>query len=134
MPSRTTLSTVFWRKGNDDFPLTIGKITYTQDADVTVNHREEGESITHWDLIIKNVKLKHAGVYECQISSIDSYAQRIQLSVINKPRSMPAAGKDINRRTVTKSEEHQDLNTAVFYPVLSKYLVLMVMLIHTLIR
>ncbi|GFO36459.1 hemicentin-1 [Plakobranchus ocellatus] len=56
---------VIWRLASDPSPLTVGTMGFSEDPRLSVEHDERG----NWNLIIKDVTLKDAGVYECQVSS-----------------------------------------------------------------
>lgn len=75
---------VVWRRTKEDYPLTIGKMTFSQEDEMSVQHTELSRTSSSWDLLIKNVKPKHAGVYECQISANHLIAQYVYLNVIGK--------------------------------------------------
>ncbi|KAH3833734.1 hypothetical protein DPMN_107049 [Dreissena polymorpha] len=73
--------TVVWRKVGTSFPLTSGTLTVVADKRFQVGHIDFK---SHWDLMIKNVKLEDDGVYECQISSKDRTVRRlITLNVVD---------------------------------------------------
>ena len=61
-------------------PLTIGEMTFTEDKDYQVRHMPYGSA--SWNLLIKNVQLRHAGGYECQISTKDKMKKTVYLTVI----------------------------------------------------
>jgi len=68
-------------------PLTLGRVTFTPDINVDV-HMEEmngrrtegGETL--YNLVIKHVSRKHAGVYMCQIVSTSNFTNNITLNVL----------------------------------------------------
>ncbi|XP_052795591.1 uncharacterized protein LOC128228352 isoform X7 [Mya arenaria] len=80
---------VVWRRMNEDFPLTIGKVTFSQVDDMSVQHTELTATTSAWDLLIKNVKPSHAGLYECQVSANHLIAQYVTLNVIEKSSMQP---------------------------------------------
>ncbi len=55
---------VLWRQARVQTPLTVGYMSFSEDPRLSVEHRA-----TNWNLVIRDVQLKDAGVYECQISS-----------------------------------------------------------------
>ncbi|CAG5126222.1 unnamed protein product, partial [Candidula unifasciata] len=57
---------VIWRKASDPNPLTVGRESFYNNDRYLVEH-EPGEDT--WNLIIQQVRLSDAGVYECQVSS-----------------------------------------------------------------
>ena len=73
-----------WRKASDEHPLTIGTTTFTPAGDISVDYDELSDSRTQWNLMIKNVRPRHAGVYECQISSKGTYTHYVALNVLSK--------------------------------------------------
>ncbi|XP_052795587.1 uncharacterized protein LOC128228352 isoform X3 [Mya arenaria] len=83
------VNVVVWRRMNEDFPLTIGKVTFSQVDDMSVQHTELTATTSAWDLLIKNVKPSHAGLYECQVSANHLIAQYVTLNVIEKSSMQP---------------------------------------------
>lgn len=77
--------TVVWRKASDENPLTIGIKTFTPAREISINHAVISPTESKWNLLIKNVQPKHAGVYECQISSTGIYAHYVALNVLKTP-------------------------------------------------
>ncbi|XP_064609164.1 MAM domain-containing glycosylphosphatidylinositol anchor protein 1-like [Liolophura sinensis] len=73
---------VVWRKASEPNPLTIGLVPYIENPRLSVTH---DKSRSHWKLHIKNVKPRHAGVYECQISSKSNLIKLIMLRVNDSP-------------------------------------------------
>lgn len=80
---------VVWRKLPDDFPLTIGEMTFSEADDMTISHAKLSRSSSTWDLMIKDVKPQHAGVYECQVSANHLIAQYVSLNVIERSSLTP---------------------------------------------
>lgn len=70
---------VVWRKASDPNPLTVGTEQFADDPHITVSHR-----VNNWNLVIKNVQPRHAGVYECQVSSVHQLIRHIMLRVVDK--------------------------------------------------
>jgi len=58
--------------------LTIGEFVFANDPSYAIEHAEESE---YWNLVIKNVKKKHAGKYECQISTKEDLNKTVELFV-----------------------------------------------------
>ena len=75
---------VTWRRAASLNPLTIGKMTFTEDKDYEVLHT----GANNWNLLIKNVQPKHAGTYECQISTKDKMKRIVRLNVLGTPKSL----------------------------------------------
>ena len=70
---------VIWKREDGNTVLTVGKVVFASDKDLTITHlplRDE------WNLIINNVKPKHAGRYECQISTAAVLRRFVRLNVI----------------------------------------------------
>ena len=59
-------------------------MTFSQDDEMSVDHSELTRDSSTWDLLIKNVKPHHAGVYECQVTANQLIAQYVTLNVIGK--------------------------------------------------
>jgi len=68
-----------WRKGDTVEPLTIGGLVFSQQTDYEIHHIDP-----YWNLLIKNVQLRHAGEYKCQISTVDKLTRTVHLNVIGK--------------------------------------------------
>ena len=66
-------------KANGEHPLTVGNMVYPNDPDIDIDHLP---LMSEWNLIIKNVQPKHAGLYECQISTKEDLRRFVQLNVI----------------------------------------------------
>ncbi|KAK3578279.1 hypothetical protein CHS0354_010481 [Potamilus streckersoni] len=77
--------TVVWRKADDEFPLTIGKEVFAPEEGMQVDYKMISFTESQWDLQIKNVKQRHEGTYECQISAREIYTQYVYLVVL-EPR------------------------------------------------
>lgn len=78
---------VAWRKVAIDYPLTVGKTTFDQREDLSVNYKDlkdQEKGLSQWDLIIKQAKPRHSGMYECQISSKKVYTHYVYLKVLGK--------------------------------------------------
>lgn len=76
---------VVWRKASEENPLTLGTATFTPASEYSVNHAQISPVESKWNLLIKNVQPKHAGVYECQISSTGIYTHYVALNVLKTP-------------------------------------------------
>lgn len=66
----------------EEYPLTIGDMTFFQDEEMSVDHSRLTRDSSSWDLLIKNVKPHHAGVYECQVTANYLIAHYVTLNVI----------------------------------------------------
>lgn len=66
-----------WKKAGSLEPLTIGEMSFAQRTDYEVHHMDP-----HWNLLIKNVQLEHAGIYECHVSTKDKMKRVVQLNVV----------------------------------------------------
>lgn len=75
---------VNWRKVSDGYPITVGKLVFTPAKNIELVTGKLNETVTQWNLEIKNVDMDHAGLYECQISSTESYTFNITLNVLSK--------------------------------------------------
>ncbi|KAL5004630.1 hypothetical protein ScPMuIL_018086 [Solemya velum] len=80
---------VIWRKISDGNVLSVGTYMMVGDGSYSISHRD---SRNEWNLVIKNVQLYHAGLYECQISTKEVISKNITLNVIDPP----SAKKDIH--------------------------------------
>ena len=78
------ISQVVWRKYSDEHPLTIGTAVFSPSQDISVDHAPLANKQSKWNLLIKNVQMKHAGVYECQISATGIYTHYVALNVLGK--------------------------------------------------
>jgi hypothetical protein len=57
---------VIWRRASTSNPLTVGTESFTTSNRFMAEHLPETH---HWNLVIKRVEIRDAGVYECQVSS-----------------------------------------------------------------
>ncbi|KAK7477675.1 hypothetical protein BaRGS_00031059 [Batillaria attramentaria] len=57
---------IIWRRASDANPLTVGKESFLDDSRIMLEHEPKSSS---WNLLIRDVRLDDAGVYECQVSS-----------------------------------------------------------------
>ncbi|KAK3597020.1 hypothetical protein CHS0354_014908 [Potamilus streckersoni] len=73
---------VIWKKQNEPHVLTVGKFVFVDDPSYAIDHVSHRQE---WNLIIVKVKPRHAGVYECQVSTKEDLRRLIQLNVIDKP-------------------------------------------------
>ncbi|XP_033749906.1 zwei Ig domain protein zig-8-like isoform X2 [Pecten maximus] len=72
---------VIWKKVNEKHALTVGEFVFVKDPSFSVKHipyRDE------WNLMITNVQVKHAGKYECQVSTKENMHRYITLTVSDK--------------------------------------------------
>ncbi|KAL4227439.1 hypothetical protein ACF0H5_012883 [Mactra antiquata] len=76
---------VVWRRASEENPLTLGTETFTPEEGISVSHARIDGTETKWNLLIKNVQPRHAGVYECSISSKGTYTNYVALHVIKTP-------------------------------------------------
>lgn len=81
--------TVVWRRTDDDFPLTVGKRAFTPNKNIEVETEEISDTENTYDLVIKDVQEKDAGIYECQISSTNIYTMNITLNVLDPVEYKP---------------------------------------------
>lgn len=72
---------VIWRKISDGNVLSVGTYMMVGDGSYSISHRD---SRNEWNLVIKNVQLYHAGLYECQISTKEVISKNITLNVIGQ--------------------------------------------------
>ncbi|XP_050402228.1 hemicentin-1 isoform X2 [Patella vulgata] len=78
---------VIWKKVDQVHPISIGDYIYVPDSDYYVEHRETSIPSSEWNLRIKDVKIHHAGVYECQISAKEEIVRNITLNVVDSYKS-----------------------------------------------
>ena len=69
---------VVWRRTSEPNPLTIGDFVYSPDDRITVRRVEDKNE---WNLIIKDVQIADAGIYECAVSSREKYKRLVLLRV-----------------------------------------------------
>jgi hypothetical protein len=74
---------VAWRKVSESFILSVGKMMYAPNDEMSIDYHEK-KSITNINLIIKQAKPLHSGTYECQISAALVYTYHVQLTVLSK--------------------------------------------------
>ncbi|XP_045215919.2 protogenin A-like isoform X3 [Mercenaria mercenaria] len=77
-----TKQVVIWKKVNENFALTYGEMVFVSDPDISIDHLPHREE---WNLIISNVQTRHAGLYECQISTKEDLRKYVQLNVLDEP-------------------------------------------------
>ncbi|KAK3758609.1 hypothetical protein RRG08_019520 [Elysia crispata] len=73
-------------KGENIF-LTLGKIVWVKDKNISVSYRMDDNQVSHWDLHIKNVDKSYAGDYECQITN--KFPMKTHIHLVVKPRPPP---------------------------------------------
>lgn len=75
---------VVWRRTSQPHPITVGLDIYIPDDRYHVQHIPYRGS---WNLMIKNVNINDAGVYECQISAKERAGSRrlVLLNVLEPP-------------------------------------------------
>ncbi|KAK2703240.1 uncharacterized protein LOC136042025 isoform X2 [Artemia franciscana] len=71
--------TVSWLRHRDLHLLTVGVYTYTTDQRFRANHVAGGDS---WNLEIRYVQERDAGIYECQMGSTPTVSQYVNLTVM----------------------------------------------------
>ncbi|RUS84110.1 hypothetical protein EGW08_008149 [Elysia chlorotica] len=73
---------VVWRQVDEDKFLTIGRTLWSHDDPrILVEHRDEGDGVSAWDLLIKSVNQSDAGTYQCQVTSSEGVMMDVQLRV-----------------------------------------------------
>ncbi|XP_052796799.1 tyrosine-protein kinase-like otk isoform X2 [Mya arenaria] len=90
---------VTWKRDTSLEPLTIGDTTFAQRTDYEVHHIDP-----YWNLLIKNVQLKHAGTYECQISTKDKMKRTVHLNVIDDHKRRKPAINITGQQHVDKGQ------------------------------
>ncbi|XP_050403469.1 uncharacterized protein LOC126819470 isoform X2 [Patella vulgata] len=77
---------VTWQKVGEDFFTTIGRLTWVKNDNIMVEHiQKTPETVSDWNLLIKNVKPSDAGLYECKITATTILKRTVQLNVIGPP-------------------------------------------------
>ena len=82
--SKSSADQVVWKKFNQVNPITIGEYVYDPDPSYEVLRPKPHES-PEWNLRITDVQMRHAGIYECQISTKEDFTRNITLTVIGEP-------------------------------------------------
>ncbi|GFO49806.1 leucine-rich repeats and immunoglobulin-like domains protein 1 [Plakobranchus ocellatus] len=75
---------VAWRDVEEDRFLTIGTMTWSEDENVSLDHSRskiDGQ-VTVWNLQIRHVRPRDAGLYECQVTSRAGLVRLIKLNVV----------------------------------------------------
>ncbi|XP_015603619.1 hemicentin-2 [Cephus cinctus] len=72
--------TVSWMRKRDLHILTSMSFTYTSDARFAVQHPQDSEI---WDLTIKYVQPRDAGVYECQVNTEPKIHLAVSLNILD---------------------------------------------------
>ncbi|XP_052099428.1 tyrosine-protein phosphatase non-receptor type substrate 1-like isoform X1 [Mytilus californianus] len=80
---------VVWRRTSEPNPLTIGDFVYSPDDRITIRRVEDKNE---WNLIIKDVQIADAGVYECAVSSREKYKRLVLLRVNGTSRRLNSKG------------------------------------------
>lgn len=93
---------VIWKKTNVDHALTVGKLVFVSDPDISVDHLPHREE---WNLVITNVQSKHAGQYECQISTKEDLKKYVILNVVDEPARKDEAIFISGKKYVEKGEK-----------------------------
>lgn len=81
------VNVVVWRNVKEDYPIAIGSSTFSSDDEMVVESTKLSASSSTWDLLIKNAKPQHAGIYECQVSANHLIAQYVTLNVAERTES-----------------------------------------------
>ncbi|XP_035827097.1 zwei Ig domain protein zig-8 isoform X2 [Aplysia californica] len=64
-------------------------MTWTSDPNISMDPSRKPGQITNWDLVIRHLKPKDAGVYECQITSKAGLVRFVTLNVVGPPITKP---------------------------------------------
>ena len=80
----SVLFQVVWRKKGEDPPLTIGADTFTEEDEMSIDVSKISEEESYWDLLIKDVRSRHAGTYLCQVTASKLYTHYVSLHVLGK--------------------------------------------------
>ncbi|XP_070210026.1 hemicentin-1-like [Littorina saxatilis] len=89
---------VVWKKINQVNPITIGQFLFDPDSSYEVVRPKTPES-PEWNLRITDVQMRHAGVYECQISTKEDLIRNVTLTVVDaKPKNYPVPPRHDGRR------------------------------------
>ncbi|XP_057181060.1 uncharacterized protein LOC130548359 isoform X2 [Triplophysa rosa] len=107
---------IIWRvgeKGSQSFLVTIAdsKPSY-DDNDVRFRDRLQVNNQTG-DLTIKNMRVKHSGLYEAEINKGAEQLKNFSVTVIDSPRVIGAGTGDVKSVSVSEGESvtlHNDLN------------------------
>ncbi|XP_012935570.1 zwei Ig domain protein zig-8 isoform X1 [Aplysia californica] len=73
---------VAWRRLETDEFLTIGKMVWSKDPRIVLEHKAHRADITSWDILLRNAKDEDAGYYECQVTSSEHLIWTLQLIVL----------------------------------------------------
>lgn len=77
---------------------------------MSVDHSQLTRDSSTWDLLIKNVKPHHAGVYECQVTANHLIAQYVTLNVIGKQGRLHLyVHSECTRNTIPFGKQHASL-------------------------
>ncbi|XP_005103953.1 uncharacterized protein LOC101859116 isoform X1 [Aplysia californica] len=68
-------------------------MTWTSDPNISMDPSRKPGQITNWDLVIRHLKPKDAGVYECQITSKAGLVRFVTLNVVGPPITKPDASQ-----------------------------------------
>ncbi|XP_076104012.1 zwei Ig domain protein zig-8-like [Mytilus galloprovincialis] len=75
-----------WRKVSEFFPLSVGKMMYAPNEEMSIDYHENDPITTSINLIIKRANPSHSGTYECQISAANVYTYHVNLTVLRHPK------------------------------------------------
>ncbi|XP_076465176.1 limbic system-associated membrane protein-like isoform X4 [Babylonia areolata] len=76
---------VAWRRIDAHFPLTIGRMTWTDDVRFSVDHIPRENDAGDWNLVIDTVTQDDVGVYKCQVLSRLGLNKLVELKVVGPP-------------------------------------------------
>ncbi|KAL8592006.1 hypothetical protein ACOMHN_060499 [Nucella lapillus] len=82
---------VAWRKPGSKSKhfLTLGTYVWLRGTNMLVEHHQEPGYVSHWNLLIKDVRKEQAGVYECQITAKEKLVRFVTLEVTGPPVTEP---------------------------------------------
>ncbi|XP_063431585.1 protogenin-like [Mytilus trossulus] len=75
--------TVAWRKVSEDFPISVGRMMYAPNDEMSIDYKQDGQ-MTYVNLVIKKTLPSHSGKYECQLISSEIKLQHVSLTVLKK--------------------------------------------------
>lgn len=74
---------VIWRKVSQDFALSVGRMMYAPNDEMSIDYQET-ERTTTVNLVIKKTKPSHTGIYECQLISSEIKLRHVNLTVLSE--------------------------------------------------
>ncbi|XP_076104006.1 kin of IRRE-like protein 1 [Mytilus galloprovincialis] len=75
--------TVAWRKVSEDFPISVGRMMYAPNDEMSIDYQQI-DHMTHVNLVIKKTLPSHSGKYECQLISSEIQLHHVTLTVLKK--------------------------------------------------